>query len=63
MKILGDFFDKAGKIKEIEEINQTLSSPEIWQDQKRSQSLQQEKKILERDLQFISGIAEKKEEV
>ena len=37
--------------------------PEIWRDQKKSQPLQQEKKILERDLQFISKIIEKKEEV
>lgn len=60
--ILGDFFDKAGTIEEIDKINQKLSSPEVWQDQKRSQALQQEKKILERDLQFISTIIDKKEE-
>ena len=58
--ILGDFFDRVGKTEEIEKLNQKLSSPEVWQDQKRSQSLQQEKKILERDLQFISKIIDKK---
>ncbi|MGZ7066332.1 MAG: peptide chain release factor 2, partial [Candidatus Aminicenantales bacterium] len=40
-----------------------LASPEVWQDQKTSQSLQQQKKRLERDIQFFTRIREQKDEI
>lgn len=57
------FFDLSQKKSEIESINQKLASPEIWKNQKETQSLQQRKKKLERDLQFFSKLSEKKDEV
>lgn len=44
-------------------ISRDLSRPEIWQDQSRSQSLQQRKKNLERDLWSFRQMDEKKEEI
>ncbi|MGZ5497278.1 MAG: hypothetical protein ACXWHI_01050, partial [Candidatus Aminicenantales bacterium] len=40
-----------------------MSSPEVWQDQKASQALQQRKKLLEKDLQFFKRILGQKEEL
>ena len=40
-----------------------LASPEVWQDQKASQSLQQKKRRLERDLDFFGKIREQKDEI
>jgi len=57
------FFDVNQKKAEIEAINQELASPLTWQDQKKSQSLQQNKKRLERDLEFFEKLNEKKEEL
>jgi peptide chain release factor 2 len=57
------FFDLDQKKTEIELINKKLSSPDIWKDQSRFQSLQQNKKRLERTLQYHSKIGEKKEEL
>jgi len=37
--------------------------PEVWQDQKVSQSLQQKKKLLEKDLHFFKRISGQKEEL
>jgi len=37
--------------------------PEVWQDQKASQALQQKKKVLEKDIQFFKGILVQKEEL
>jgi len=37
--------------------------PDTWQDQKKSQALQQKKKKLDRDIQFFTDLEEKKEEV
>ncbi len=56
-------FDLDQKKTEIAAIDQDLSSPDIWKDQKRFQSLQQNKKRLERTLQFYSKMEEKKEEL
>ncbi|MEE8377243.1 MAG: peptide chain release factor 2 [Candidatus Aminicenantaceae bacterium] len=56
-------FDLDKKKSEIAAIDKDLSSPEIWKDQKRFQSLQQNKKRLERTLQSYSNIEEKKEEL
>lgn len=63
MKSSEVFFDLESKKAEAESINKELSSPDTWQDQKRFQSLQQKKKKLDRDIQFFSGLEEKKEEV
>jgi len=57
------FFDVNQKKAEIEAINQELASPLTWQDQKKSQSRQQNKKRLERDLEFFEKLNEKKEEL
>ena len=56
-------FDLDQKKSEIAAIDQDLSSPDIWKDQNRFQFLQQNKKRLERTLQFYSKIEEKKEEL
>ncbi len=56
-------FDLDKKKSEIAAIDKDLSSPEIWKDQRRFQSLQQNKKRLERTLQSYSNIEEKKEEL
>lgn len=63
MKSSEVFFDLERKTSEIEAINRELSFPDTWQDQKKSQSLQQKKKKLDRDLKFFSLLREKKEEV
>ena len=57
------FFDLDQKQKELESLDRTLSSPDVWEDQKKTQSLQQQKKRLERDIQFFSQIIERKEEL
>jgi len=40
-----------------------LVTPAVWQDQKKSQTLQQSKKRLEREVLFLTGLYEKKEEL
>jgi peptide chain release factor 2 len=40
-----------------------LASPVVWQDQKKSQTFQQSKKRLEREILFLTGLYEKKEEL
>lgn len=57
------FFDLEAKEASLQNINNELSVPETWKDQKRSQSLQQSKKRLERELSFHVKLMEKKEEV
>jgi len=57
------FFDLAAKKARIEALGRELGTPEVWQDQKRSQSLQQSKKRLEREVQFLSALYQKKEDV
>jgi len=56
-------FDLDHKKAECEPLNQRLASPEVWQDQKTSQTLQQKKKRLERDLQFFAKIQDQKDEI
>lgn len=63
MKNLEVFFDISQKKAEIESINKELSTPEIWKNQKKSQSLSQNKKRLEKDVQLYSKLNEKKEEL
>lgn len=57
------FFDINQKSKELESIDKKLSDPEIWNDQQKSLSLQQQKKRLEREIQSRSSVIEKKEEL
>jgi len=57
------FFDLDNKNAELEKLNARLASPEVWQDQKVSQSLQQKKKLLEKDVQFFKRILGQKEEL
>jgi peptide chain release factor 2 len=40
-----------------------LVTPAVWQDQKKSQTFQQSKKRLEREVLFLTGLYEKKEEL
>jgi len=63
LKNLEVFFDISQKKAEIESINKELSTPEIWKNQKKSQSLSQNKKRLEKDVQLYSMLNEKKEEL
>jgi len=56
-------FDLDQKKTEIESINRELSSPDLWKDQKKFQPLQQHKKQLERNIQFISSLYENREEL
>jgi len=44
-------------------LTKELSSPEVWQDQKKSQTLQQAKKRLEKEVQFLSSLYTQKEEI
>ncbi|MBM3294046.1 MAG: peptide chain release factor 2 [Candidatus Aminicenantes bacterium] len=44
-------------------MNRDLSSPDVWQDQKRSLSLQQQKKRIEREVAFLAALYEKREEI
>lgn len=57
------FFDLEQKKIQVEALNRDLSSPDVWQDQKKSQSLQQSKKRLEREIQFFTGLYQKKEDL
>ncbi|MBE0460868.1 MAG: peptide chain release factor 2 [Candidatus Aminicenantes bacterium] len=60
---LRGFFDITPKKVELESINKELSTPDIWKDQKKFQSLQRNKKKLEKEIQFLSRIHEKKEDL
>ncbi len=57
------FFDLEQKKIKVEALNRDHSSPEVWQDQKKSQSLQQNKKRLEREIEFLTGLYKKKEDL
>lgn len=63
MKRSGVFFDLDRKKAEWDSLNARLSTPEIWKDQKASQSLQQQKKRLEKDLQFFKQLRDAKDEI
>ncbi|MGA2533213.1 MAG: peptide chain release factor 2 [Candidatus Aminicenantales bacterium] len=60
---LRGFLDFDHKKAECDSLNLRLASPEVWQDQKTSQALQQQKKRLERDIQFFTRIREQKDEI
>ncbi len=57
------FFDLPAKRTRLEFLNSELSKPEIWQDQKKSVGLQQEKKRLEGEVNFLAGLYRNKEEL
>ncbi|HUU38140.1 MAG TPA: peptide chain release factor 2 [Candidatus Desulfaltia sp.] len=60
---LRGFLDLESKKTQLDAITTELSSPATWQDQKRSQSLQQRRKKLEHEVKAFSRLEEKKEEV
>ncbi len=57
------FFDLDNKQLELERINTEVSQPATWSDQKKFQSLQQRKKLLEKEVNFYQKLQEKKEEI
>ncbi len=57
------FFDLPAKKSRLETLTSDLSKPEIWQDQKKSISLQQEKKRLDREVDFLAGLFRDKEDL
>ncbi len=60
---LRGFLDLAARRSELEALNKELSDPAVWQDQKRSMTLQQDKKRLEREVAFLSRLFGKKEDL
>ncbi|MCK4759585.1 MAG: PCRF domain-containing protein, partial [Candidatus Aminicenantes bacterium] len=56
-------FDLSQKEAEFNAINTELSTPDIWKDQNKFQSLQQNKKRLERNIQFLSSLYREKEDL
>lgn len=56
-------FDLGKKIAKLEDINLKLSQPDTWKDQKKSLTLQQEKKRLEKSIKFFADITEQKDEL
>ena len=63
MKSSEVFFDLENKKSEVASIDSKLSSPEIWKDLSLSQTLQQNKKRLEKSLAYHLKIEVKKEEL
>jgi peptide chain release factor 2 len=57
------FFDLEDKKSELASIDSKLSSPEVWKDRSLSQTLQQNKKRLEKSLAYHLKIEVKKEEL
>ncbi|MDI6845812.1 MAG: peptide chain release factor 2 [Candidatus Saccharicenans sp.] len=57
------FFDLEAKTAELQKINSQLESPEVWNDQKKFQTLQTRKKQLEKDLQFYRNLNNYREEI
>jgi peptide chain release factor 2 len=57
------FFDLEQKKTRLEFLNVELSKPEIWQDREKSVGLQQEKKRLEREVDFLAGLYRNKEDL
>ncbi|MDH4197819.1 MAG: peptide chain release factor 2 [Candidatus Aminicenantes bacterium] len=57
------FLDLDRKTAALESINRALSSPEVWQDQKRSQALNQDKKRLEKDLALYARLKDRRNDI
>jgi peptide chain release factor 2 len=60
---LRGFLDLAARRSELEAKTRELSDPAVWQDQKRSAALQQDKKRLEREVAFLGRLFGKKEDL
>ncbi|MGB7294158.1 MAG: peptide chain release factor 2 [Candidatus Aminicenantales bacterium] len=60
---LRGFLDLEGKRSQLAALTEELSLPAVWQNQKRSQALQQKKKKLEYEVRAFSRLEEKKDEV
>jgi peptide chain release factor 2 len=60
---LRGFFDLVSRRGELEALTKELSDPAVWGDQKRSQTLQQNKKRLEREVQFLARLYGKKDDI
>ncbi|TEU03254.1 MAG: peptide chain release factor 2, partial [Candidatus Aminicenantes bacterium] len=56
-------FDLSQKEAEFNAINTELSTPDIWKDQNKFQSLQQNKKRLEKNIQLLSSLYREKEDL
>lgn len=63
MKNYEVFFDLSQKKSEIEAINKELSVSSTWEDKKKLQSLQKDKKRLEKEVKLFSSLYGKKEEL
>ena len=63
MKNYEVFFDINEKIKKQEAVNQELTAPDIWKDQKKYHSLRKQQKNLKKSIQNFSEINENKEEI
>jgi peptide chain release factor 2 len=59
----GVFFDLDRKKADLEAVNRALASPEVWQDQKRSQALNRDKRRLEKDFAFFGRLQERRDEI
>jgi peptide chain release factor 2 len=57
------FFDFESKKAQLNDVTAELSSPSVWQDQKKSQSLQKKRKKLEHEVKAFTRLEEKTEEV
>ncbi|HOE13873.1 MAG TPA: peptide chain release factor 2 [Candidatus Saccharicenans sp.] len=57
------FFDLDHKQLELERINTELSQPATWSDQKKYQASQQQKKLLEKEINLYKKLHDKKEEI
>lgn len=60
---LRGFLDLAARRAEMAALTKELSDPAVWQDQKRSMTLQQGKKRLEREIAFLDRLYGKKEDL
>lgn len=63
MKKFEVFFDLDNKQAELERITFELSQPATWSDQKKFQAYQQQKKLVEKEINFYKKLQGKKEEI
>ena len=63
MKNYEVFFEINEKIKKHEAVNQELTVPDVWKDQKKYHSLRKQQKKLDKSIQHFSEIQENKEEL
>ncbi len=60
---LRGFLDLTARRAEMDALTKELSDPAVWQDQKRSMTLQQGKKRLEREIAFLDRLYGKKDDL